>query len=238
MKHTPEPWKVAEFGPCRLDTAHFIRPVIGGKTEIGATVIATSKVDARRIVACVNACQHISTESLESGLQQNLVMEAHIVKEQRDDLLRKLESLCPTYETVPIKDFGQNKSMWQLVSPEANPYLRGLDLVKKNHGTSGQGALAKCILSLYNSEFYWFPIGDILAPLDTHYTEIVLAMVNEYALHGETAELRQAGEYCYKNFPGLVEMAEAMSNARCEVRRRWEQEREEENRRLHPEEYQ
>lgn len=119
-----------------------------------------------------------------------------------------------------------------------NPYLRGLALVKIHSGTSGQGALAKCILSLYNSDFYWFPIGDILAPLDAHYTEVVLAMIHAYAEHGETAELRQAGEYCYHNFPRLVELSQAMNDARAEVRAKWEREREEENRRLYPEDYQ
>lgn len=118
-----------------------------------------------------------------------------------------------------------------------NPYLAGLELVKIHHGTSGQNALAKCILSLYNSDFYWFSIGDILASLDQRYTETVLAMVNEYSRHGETAELRQAGEYCYQNFPGLVELSNAMSDARAEVRQKWEDAREAENRRLYPEEY-
>lgn len=119
----------------------------------------------------------------------------------------------------------------------SNPYLAGLELVKIHHGTSGQTALAKCILSLYNSDFYWFSIGDILAPLDQNYTAVVLAIVNEYAVHGETAELRRAGEYCYQNFPGLVELSDAMSNARAEVRQEWERRRDEENRRLYPEEY-
>lgn len=118
----------------------------------------------------------------------------------------------------------------------SNPYIAGLELVKKHHGTSGQGALAKCILSLYNRE-HAFSIGEILGPLDTDYTQAVLAMVNEYANHGETAELRKAGKYVYENFAGLVELSQAMSDARSNVRRHWEDEREAENRRLHPEEY-
>ena len=117
-----------------------------------------------------------------------------------------------------------------------NPYLAGLELVKIHHGTSGQGALAKCILSLYNYNPA-FSIGDILAPLDDRYTAAVLAMIHEYARHGETAELRLAGEYCYENFPGLIELSNAMSDARADVRRKWEEEREAENRRLYPEEY-
>lgn len=119
---------------------------------------------------------------------------------------------------------------------KTNPYLAGLELVKRHSGTSGQTSLAKCILSLYNSEHY-FSIGDILGPLDHFYTSTVLAMVSEYAQHGETEELRTAGKYAYENFPGLVELSNAMSDARSKVRQKWEREREEENRRLYPEEY-
>lgn len=76
-----------------------------------------------------------------------------------------------------------------------------------------------------------------LAPLDERYTRVVLAMVGEYARNGETAELRQAGEWVCKEFPGLLELSSAMSSARAEVRQEWERQREAENRRLYPEEY-
>lgn len=117
-----------------------------------------------------------------------------------------------------------------------NPYLAGLELVKIHHGTSGQAALAKCILSLYN-DVHSYSIGEILSPLDSRYTAVVMAMLQEYARHGETEELRQAGKWCVDNFPGLLEMSQAMYAARAEVRRRWDDEREAENRRLYPEEY-
>lgn len=117
-----------------------------------------------------------------------------------------------------------------------NPYLAGLELVKIHHGTSGQAALAKCILSLYN-DVHSYSIGEILSPLDSRYTAVVMAMLQEYARHGETEELRQAGKWCADNFPGLLEMSQAMYAARAEVRRRWDDEREAENRRLYPEEY-
>jgi hypothetical protein len=116
-----------------------------------------------------------------------------------------------------------------------NPYLAGLELVKQHPGTSGQGAIAKCILSLYNSA-HAFSIGEVLGPLDDHYTAVVLAMVAEYAANGETAELRQAGEWVCREFPGLLELSKAMHDAKYEVRARWEREREEEARRLYPDE--
>lgn len=117
-----------------------------------------------------------------------------------------------------------------------NPYLAGLELVKIHHGTSGQAALAKCILSLYN-DVHSYSIGEILSPLDSRYTAVVMAMLQEYARHGETEELRQAGKWCVDNFPGLLEMSQAMYAARADVRRRWDDAREAENRRLYPEEY-
>lgn len=117
-----------------------------------------------------------------------------------------------------------------------NPYLAGLELVKQHSGTSGQAALAKCILSLYNP-VNAFSIGEVLGPLDSRYTQVVLAMVSEYAKRGETAELCQAGDWVSENFPRLVELSLAMSKARADVRQEWDRQREEENRRLYPDEY-
>ena len=116
---------------------------------------------------------------------------------------------------------------------DQNPYLAGLELVQQNEGTSGQAALAKCILSLYN-QAHPFSIGEVLVPLDGKYTAVVLAMVNEYARHGETAELRQAGEYVYSDFPRLIALSNAMSNARSEIRQEWQRQLEEEMRRVYP----
>lgn len=59
-------------------------------------------------------------------------------------------------------------------------------------------------------------------------------MVQEYAHRGETEDLRVAGKYVYENFPRLVELSRAMSNARIDVRSKWRQEEEEELRRLYP----
>ena len=115
----------------------------------------------------------------------------------------------------------------------SNAYVEGLQLVQEHHSTSGQSALAKCILSLYNS-IHAFSMAEILGPLDDRYTAVVVAMVNEYAASGETDDLRRAGAFVYANFPHLVELSGAMSEARAVVRQRWEKEREEENRRLYP----
>jgi len=114
-----------------------------------------------------------------------------------------------------------------------NPYIVGLELVQQNCGTSGQSALAKCILSLYN-EAHAFSVGEVLGPLGGEYTTVVLEMISEYAKHGETAELRLAGEYVYGNFPRLIELSNAMSDARGIVRQKWQSQYEEEMQCLYP----
>jgi hypothetical protein len=116
-----------------------------------------------------------------------------------------------------------------------NPYLIALDLVKQHDGSSGQTALAKCILSLYNSN-HPFNIREILAPLDRHYTNVVFNMLIALQKNGETAELCQAGNWVYNNFPRLVEMSKTMSEARYELRKKWDAEDEAERKRLYPDE--
>jgi hypothetical protein len=122
------------------------------------------------------------------------------------------------------------------MNQHTNPFLIGLDLVKLHSGTSGQAALAKCILSLYNP-IHSFSIGAILGPLDDRYTKVVFDMLHAYAEHGETEELREAGAYVFKNFPRLAELSEAMNEAQSEVRLKWDREHEAEMRRLHPEDF-
>lgn len=110
---------------------------------------------------------------------------------------------------------------------ETNPYLIGLKMVKQHSGTSGQAALAKCILSLYNPN-HSFSMGEILGALDENYTKAILDMVHAYAKHGETEELRQAGEWVYDNFPRMIELSTAAHEAKCAVRSKWEAERDRE----------
>ena len=45
-----------------------------------------------------------------------------------------------------------------------DPYLEALELVKQHAGTSGQAALAKCILSLYNGTHGFSVSGHSTAP--------------------------------------------------------------------------
>ena len=70
MEHTKEPWEWSEHKfnappfEGTLDNECGIYPPDG---EIGPVAIASGKNDARRIVACVNACAGVTTEELEQG---------------------------------------------------------------------------------------------------------------------------------------------------------------------------
>lgn len=77
MEHTKEPWEWSEHKfnappfEGTLDNECGIYPPDG---ENGPVAIASGKNDARRIVACVNACAGVATEELEqSGFVAGLV---------------------------------------------------------------------------------------------------------------------------------------------------------------------
>lgn len=108
-----------------------------------------------------------------------------------------------------------------------NPFLEAMEVIERYPGTGGSGALAKCVLSLWNS-VHCFSMAEILGPLDQSNSALVVRMVQEYAQHGESDELRTAGSWVYRNNPGLVEISDAQQQGRHEVRRRWELERERE----------
>jgi len=65
--HTPAPWKVGRGS--RIEAGGYIvadmthRPVFSG--PLAPKPRPTAEADARRIVACINACEGIDTEALE-----------------------------------------------------------------------------------------------------------------------------------------------------------------------------
>lgn len=118
MKHTKEPWRLGRFtGPASYEE---VRETVGNMdvvvdTDIGPYVLAAcnanfpddARANARRIVACVNACEGISDEALdgwmnppEGGLGHphgpwpahiiSLQRAAEIVSQQRDDLVEAI----------------------------------------------------------------------------------------------------------------------------------------------------
>ena len=105
-KHTPGPWRIDEY-------RNFVTP--DGPLYLGGVTTPLTLGDgmrkgwenARRIVACVNACEGISTEQLDSWLcmsrpirksLEELKAEADREAKQCDELLRLLKEARRTLE--------------------------------------------------------------------------------------------------------------------------------------------
>lgn len=85
-EHTKEPWR-ADGG----DVLAAQETVATTYIAIGELTKAQRHSNASRIVACVNALAHISTEQLESGELLNLGLEIKDLRKQNDELLAELE---------------------------------------------------------------------------------------------------------------------------------------------------
>lgn len=100
-EHTPEPW---EWSKHKFNSPPFegtleqecgIYPPLG---ESGPVAIASGEANARRIVACVNACAGLSTgfleqiDSIQSALTGQLVV-TEVLENQRDELLAAIDTV-------------------------------------------------------------------------------------------------------------------------------------------------
>ena len=94
--HTPEPWRVGRPGTVVSDTPV---PGMGGSDAVeyyGGHLIGESIIEAnaRRIVACVNACRGLSTGELEQhGLVSAVGTELAALEDQRDELLLDMQDV-------------------------------------------------------------------------------------------------------------------------------------------------
>ena len=89
-KHTPGPWVIGRPPPNGEQT-------IGDKNGLMVAVATTgygvnSEANARRIVACVNACAGITTEQLERSKSLDEFMRSmKVIEQQRDLAVEALE---------------------------------------------------------------------------------------------------------------------------------------------------
>lgn len=109
QQHTPEPWRVRTIGDDCFITAATepgmaYGPEIMGDDYTGYGDAERKKADARRIVACVNACAGISTENLEALVGTSILARANrhfdTAIKQRDELLDALEEASTSLETI------------------------------------------------------------------------------------------------------------------------------------------
>lgn len=105
-----------------------------------------------------------------------------------------------------------------------SPYDEALKIIKQHPGTGGAGSLAKLVLSLYN-DLCGYSFAECVGNLDNELTNLALRLVTDYAVRGETEDLRAAGKVLVEEYPGLWELGLAMRDARQATRERWERER-------------
>lgn len=97
IKHTPEPWQVHQdaSGDVFVSSAKTSFHI----AEIGSEDDEVVIPDARRIVACVNACHGLPTEELEQkGLVAAVGTQLLDVEQQRDELLAALAAVIEWFD--------------------------------------------------------------------------------------------------------------------------------------------
>lgn len=105
-----------------------------------------------------------------------------------------------------------------------NVYERALTKLKSHPSSRVRISLAKSILTVYN-ERHAFSVGEMFDGLDDEHKILILEIFTEYANNFENSNgFREVGRYCYDNFPRLIELSEAMFDARSVVRGKWERE--------------
>jgi len=92
-KHTPEPWICRDNQHYNIGTSegYAIADMAFEYSSLGQEEL---KANARRIVACVNACAGIPTDQLESGearYVRNELADIYALEKRRDELLAALE---------------------------------------------------------------------------------------------------------------------------------------------------
>ena len=105
--HTPEPWRVGRDGSVVSDTPV---PGMGGSDAVeyyGGHLIGESIIEAnaRRIVACVNACAGMRNDELEGGLLIGVMqVKIDLLESLRDELLEAAKAVVTRWDTPNWKD--------------------------------------------------------------------------------------------------------------------------------------
>ena len=112
QKHTPGPWSIDQYRS--IKTANGETLLLGGivtPMTLGDSM-REGWANARRIVACVNACEGIDTEQLErhynagggidSAMEESALRDQVAVCKQRDMLLEALECIANS-QLLPSK---------------------------------------------------------------------------------------------------------------------------------------
>ena len=107
-KHTPEPWQVFEDDPRAIVTKENPMLSLLSVGEDGLAIMY-EEADARRIVACVNACAGIDTELLEIIEDNDKTLAGVIanVEKQRDELMAENKQLRKDAERYRVLRYSE-----------------------------------------------------------------------------------------------------------------------------------
>lgn len=145
-EHTKEPWSVAEEA---FDNDGIHESVIRGldgraaiavTLEFGPNNPGMREANARRIVACVNACAGITTEVLEqmpSGPASLLPMYSRL-EQQRDKLLAALEELLSGTMSMPNRGRA-TEGKWTTINALTDTVEKARSVVAE---AKGEGRIA------------------------------------------------------------------------------------------------
>lgn len=106
-----------------------------------------------------------------------------------------------------------------------HPFTEAIQFIKAHEGTGSAIGLAKLILSIYNAN-HSFSVAECLSSFDRDRLDLALRMINHYGSVGEDDQLRNAGREIYETWPNLIELSNAASDAKAEVRDKWRREQE------------
>ena len=142
-KYTPEPWQVFEDDPRAIVTKGNPMLSLLSVGEDGLAIMY-EEADARRIVACVNACAGISTENLEDNLPvKELARRYNKALRQRDELLAALEFYAERHHFIL-----HDANAWETVSGEPQNFQED----EANTATVEDGSVAKAAISRVKGE--------------------------------------------------------------------------------------
>lgn len=129
-EHTPEPWRVELVNHALGDTGDYEGVVEIRSGDAKRPMIEIwddsdeAEANARRIVACVNACAGIPTDDLEHGdiakALKIFALDSATFRRQRDELLAELEELS-LYVAYNGDDWVQKKARAAIASVKGRP---------------------------------------------------------------------------------------------------------------------
>lgn len=123
VMHTQEPWRLEKAEPERPGNYYVLAPDMN--LAIARVYENAGEANARRIVACVNACSRFSTEHLENYplISEHGFSMYESVKAQRDELLAALKRISAWNEhTVKFAvDHGSNgvRDLYRSIADDA-----------------------------------------------------------------------------------------------------------------------